>query len=329
MSMTNQDLFAATNTAINAIGTVGSATASKWGRKWARKQYEIEKADALANWNRQNEYNSPEAQMARLKKAGLNPNLVYGNGADHTAGAIPGPGSADPGKWTPETPNTAALGQSLFAGYDLSIKQAQADNMGVQNDVLEQQVLKLQAETAATLVNSAKTEQERAHAAALFEGVLRNQNITNDLKVQEYGQKDTMFPYDLDFKKVMLKTQEAKYQITLNQEERDAATHTSSLLEAAQRIAKLRDSRLNENALSSAQYDKLEFETRVQKAEAIIKEFDAEMTKQGIRPGNAQWYRVLDEIMKGLGGKGGNVPEKVKDRLQVDKAWSDKRWGLF
>ncbi len=34
----------------------------------------------LAMWNRQNEYNAPSAQMSRLKEAGLNPHLVYGNG---------------------------------------------------------------------------------------------------------------------------------------------------------------------------------------------------------------------------------------------------------
>lgn len=32
-------------------------------------------------WNNANHYNSPEMQMARLKDAGLNPNLVYGNGS--------------------------------------------------------------------------------------------------------------------------------------------------------------------------------------------------------------------------------------------------------
>lgn len=31
-------------------------------------------------WNKQNEYNAPTAQMQRLQAAGLNPNLVYGNG---------------------------------------------------------------------------------------------------------------------------------------------------------------------------------------------------------------------------------------------------------
>lgn len=36
---------------------------------------------ALQNWNRENEYNSPESQMQRYLAAGLNPNLVYGAGA--------------------------------------------------------------------------------------------------------------------------------------------------------------------------------------------------------------------------------------------------------
>lgn len=35
----------------------------------------------LEMWNAANAYNSPEAQMSRLTKAGLNPNLVYGNGS--------------------------------------------------------------------------------------------------------------------------------------------------------------------------------------------------------------------------------------------------------
>lgn len=35
----------------------------------------------LQQWNRENLYNSPSEQMKRLKVAGLNPNLMYGNGA--------------------------------------------------------------------------------------------------------------------------------------------------------------------------------------------------------------------------------------------------------
>lgn len=46
-------------------------------------------ATNVENWKMQNEYNSPAAQMQRLKDAGLNPNLVYDKGATTTASSLP------------------------------------------------------------------------------------------------------------------------------------------------------------------------------------------------------------------------------------------------
>lgn len=43
--------------------------------KWQLGQ---ETANNIALWNMQNAYNTPKAQMARFKEAGLNPNLIYG-----------------------------------------------------------------------------------------------------------------------------------------------------------------------------------------------------------------------------------------------------------
>lgn len=40
-------------------------------------------------WNKQNEYNAPAAQMARFKAAGLNPNLIYGQGTPGNATTRP------------------------------------------------------------------------------------------------------------------------------------------------------------------------------------------------------------------------------------------------
>ena len=45
---------------------------------YANQAYTRSRKDSLEDWNRQNEYNSPEAQMRRFKAAGLNPNLIYG-----------------------------------------------------------------------------------------------------------------------------------------------------------------------------------------------------------------------------------------------------------
>lgn len=43
----------------------------------------------LEQWNRENEYNHPIQQMARLQSAGLNPHLVYGSGATTVAAKSP------------------------------------------------------------------------------------------------------------------------------------------------------------------------------------------------------------------------------------------------
>lgn len=70
-------------------------------RKWNERMYGVQRKDALADWAMQNEYNSPLQQMARLKAAGLNPNLVYNNGATHSAQAVQ---KSDMKQWSPQAP---------------------------------------------------------------------------------------------------------------------------------------------------------------------------------------------------------------------------------
>lgn len=56
-----------------------------------RQLAEYQYSKDLEMWNRGNVYNSPMAQMDRLKAAGLNPNMVYGSGsaAGMASGALP------------------------------------------------------------------------------------------------------------------------------------------------------------------------------------------------------------------------------------------------
>lgn len=78
---------------------IGSWVSAKKNRKaqqaYNTRQEEIAKENwdkqnqrDIDFWNMQNAYNDPLAQQQRLKTAGLNPNLVYGSGADATAGPI-------------------------------------------------------------------------------------------------------------------------------------------------------------------------------------------------------------------------------------------------
>lgn len=73
-------LFSALGSA--ALGMVDTVTNNYFNKKAASKQ----NAYQWDFWHANNDYNSPKSQMQRLEEAGLNPNLVYGNGgATHQA----------------------------------------------------------------------------------------------------------------------------------------------------------------------------------------------------------------------------------------------------
>lgn len=131
---------------IQGINVSGDMLSQRWQRKWLEKTYETQKKDALEQWNRENAYNSPKQQMQRLKEAGLNPNLVYGKGADNISGQV----------------NMPRMGQMQrsFRGIDgsqiaqIGLRRQQYEQMAVQTnntkaitDQVLAQTLKIHAET--------------------------------------------------------------------------------------------------------------------------------------------------------------------------------------
>lgn len=81
--------------AISAAGNVAGSWINAKSQKSVNEaqiahnmqMYGLSRDDAIAMWHMQNEYNLPSAHMQRLKEAGLNPHLVYGSGAQVTAGS--------------------------------------------------------------------------------------------------------------------------------------------------------------------------------------------------------------------------------------------------
>lgn len=57
-------------------------------REWQEKMINQARDWEIEQWNRQNEYNSPQAQMQRYNDAGLNPNLIYSQGSPGLAGQL-------------------------------------------------------------------------------------------------------------------------------------------------------------------------------------------------------------------------------------------------
>lgn len=114
---------------VYAQGKMNSAT-----RDWNQMMYGIQRRDAMTDWLMQNHYNHPTQQMQRLKEAGLNPNLVYGNGA--VANSTSQPRSTDVKSWNPQTPDFQSgiirAGGAVGDYMDMQIKTQQLENLKAQ-----------------------------------------------------------------------------------------------------------------------------------------------------------------------------------------------------
>lgn len=262
---------AGASAAAAAGGIIANANLSKKMRQWSEKMTQQQREWALADWNSMNEYNHPSSQMARLREAGLNPNLVYGKGADNTAVAV---NRSQTTPWQPNKVDTHGLQQSLFVAADLRMKQAQTDNLRVQNTVLEQEKLLKAATTSQALENAATTKQQREQAQSLF-------------------------PFDLQAKVGQIQKTEADTAYTLAQNERQEALNASGLKEAAERILKMRAERAN----TELEKTRIQEQINVLRQDQRVREVDAQLADKNIRPTDNFFLRKLQELMKALGDK--------------------------
>lgn len=159
----------------------------KRNRKDREADYQQQKADNREMWNAQNQYNSPEQQMNRLRQAGLNPNLVYGKGADNTAQAI------NTSKKDPSTMvNSKIEGGSNLLMQAAQIKniKANTDNLYSQNAVLAQEALLKTANIAnvGSLTSNNKFDLQQRQAlneSVIQQAKLNLQKTQSDMDVNQ------------------------------------------------------------------------------------------------------------------------------------------------
>lgn len=114
-----------------------------------KKLLELQYQKNLEQWNRENEYNSPAKQMERLKAAGLNANLVYGNGG------VTQQAANSPSYNVPEAPDYgtpfAKMMQTAFLSIGNFVQQMAMNNS---------QLSLNQSQEGVNDANAAKLEQE-------------------------------------------------------------------------------------------------------------------------------------------------------------------------
>lgn len=123
----------------SAYNAQAQAEENQKNREWNEKMIAEAREWDLAQWNRQNQYNSPQQQMQRFSEAGLNPNLIYGQGNPGNAGTLST--SAPSGNQVaPQLDLSPALQAAQLAN---SIKQTNSniDLQATQSAVMRQQAV--------------------------------------------------------------------------------------------------------------------------------------------------------------------------------------------
>lgn len=256
-----------------AINAWSTGRQNRKSRDFSREMYGRQYADNVAFWNMQNEYNSPQAQMQRLKAAGLNPHLVYGGSSGGTAGTaspIKTPDVQNAQFKTPEWGNAISSAGTGFlnAMYDYDIKQAQLDNLRTDNTVKKQEALLKAAQTESTITTKNRgvfdldlaKELRSVSADAAREGLRK-------LKV------DNMYK--------------------LNEDERRTIANIYSVREATERIL---NHRLN-RAKTRDEIKKIRAQADNLKRSGIIQELDIELRELGVNPNHPMWSQILGRLL--------------------------------
>jgi len=278
---------------IAAAGAVAGAginagMTGKMNRKsinFSREMYNRQQQDALANWNLQNEYNSPQAQMKRFQEAGLNPNLIYGQGNSGPSGNLAVPDVQSPQFRAPEWGNALQGGMSTLSQmYDLEIKQAQVDNMKSQKSVIDAEALLKLEQIASTRAGTNRSKFDL--------------DLDTELR-----------PISADARREALRQTKTSTDIALNRDAREAALNASSVQEAAERMLTLIDNR--KTAALSRAHTRADIarvnETTAQIKQSIVnaqkdgtlKDLEIELRKMGLSPNSPMWSTVVGRVLSG------------------------------
>lgn len=268
-------------------------------RKFTEKMYNRQRQDSLADWAMQNEYNSPTSQMARLKDAGLNPNLVYGTGVSGASGMASPVRSSQAGSYHPDAPRFTAL-----EGYlDAQVRQAQIDNVKQATTASKQDVELKKAQILATLSGAALTgtKQQREAFQLALDQQLRDVSV--DAKIA-------------DLNKTLASTQ---FQIDEN--ERRQIMLAPNLETAAARIAQMRAQ------TATTQAARTEILQRVEnlKKSGALQDLELNLQKAGINKTDPWYARMLMQLLTaGSGnprGYTGNIFSDVGTFLKHPLGW--------
>lgn len=253
----------------------------------ARAQQKRANEFNLDMWNRQNAYNTPAEQMKRFKDAGLNPNLIYGQGNSGNAGSAPQfERLAESGL----SPINVSDATSVFSQmYDLRTKNAQVDRLQAETENTKQEtLLKILDGVGKTLQNK-KLQAE----APYFESIAKMSAEALDASIQKTKAATTF---------------------TLDENQRQAIQNSRNVAESIARVYQIETgTELTKQMIKNAGL------------EQVIKQLDAKLAGESVRPSDPLWYRhvmpVIELIMERLKPKEEETSSGLSQSVKKFLGW--------
>lgn len=282
-----------------AINAASTGNLNKKNRRWSENMYQRQYNDNLAFWAMQNDYNSPQSQMRRFQEAGLNPNLIYGQGNSGNAGSIQTPDVQGTDQRTPEWGNafTGAV-DGIAAYYDTRIKQATADNLEEQNTNLVKTGLLTEAQILNTIGNT-------------------------DMTKFDLDQKIRLKDISAQAAAANLRKLETETDLAINRDHREALKNTSDLAEAAERVLTMRLGR----AKTSQEIQNLETQNAqvrqqisLMKQDGTLKQLEIQLRRKGINPNDPMYMRILAQGLEQIVNNPQTAQQKIKKL--TDTIWN-------
>lgn len=259
---------------IGALGSIaGSFISNASNRRNERKM-----------WQRNNEYNHPLMQMQRLREAGLNPHLVYGQSAGGASGNSASPASSD----------DLQLNNNFFeylSQYVGSKKQeTEIDNLERQREVMTADIALKGSQQASNEANTARSKFDLSQAERLKD-ISVQAAIENLHNIQRSGVK-----IDREVDKLIEDT-------ALSATNRKVSEQT--IRESQQRIRESQD-RIR-TAIIDRDGKKLDNE---------IRKIELNLRKLGINPNDPAGHRILGRVLEESG-----MADKAIDAVRGAGNW--------
>lgn len=256
----------------------------------ARQDYAKQRKDSISDRDYANAYNTPAQTMQRLKEAGLNPNLIYGNGASQQAAAT-----------TSSTPTRGSQGSMP----NREAPKVDYGGMGVNgeaifrilNTIASTQNLQANTDNAKTTKGLIQENIDLARQGNLGKSI-ENRRLSLDYRKANQLYDASIMRADLDNQKIKadIEGRKASTLFTIHADQRAALANSANIAKTMQDILTQKQA----ESKSVLEQDHIRELIEITKKENVIKQLEQELAKEGVFKSDPIYYRKIMEKLEAV-----------------------------